>query len=78
MVITKKDWKPRKEQEDNENQPQSHCRGGDYRFCFQNSFLLLKKISGYIFECMCFWETRCPLNLQTSSQSGSYPLSMAL
>ena len=42
--LLQKHWKPRKEQEDNENQPQSHCSGRDYLFCFKNSFLLLKSL----------------------------------
>ena len=42
--LLQKNWKPRKGQEDNENQPQSHCSGRDYWFCFQNSFLLLKNL----------------------------------
>ena len=46
----------------------------DFVFRIHSYFL---KISGYILESMCFWETRCPFNPQTSSQSGSYPLSMA-
>ena len=46
----------------------------DFVFRIHSYFL---KISVYILESMCLWETRCPFNPQTSSQSGSYPLSMA-